>query len=146
MTRGTEFPVARWPKSAPRKPSDPTERQIQILAYIGKAIDEGLPPSVREVGLAFGIKSTNGVADHFHALERKGLIVTMAIKLRGIRLTDAGRALLGKQPGPPPSELEAAALAWADSFGDSGGEGFDAACERLTVAAKAFRQRRGITA
>lgn len=50
-----------------------TERQRvifdSIVAHIGA---HGTPPTMREVGLAHGIVSTNGVRDHLLALRRKG--------------------------------------------------------------------------
>jgi repressor LexA len=50
-----------------------TERQDKILSFIKKSIqDQGYPPTIREIGEHFGIRSTNGVNDHLKALERKG--------------------------------------------------------------------------
>ncbi len=65
-----------------------TQRQRDILAFIAKCIrDEGMPPTIAEIGAAFGIASTNGVNDHLRALERKGYI-SRTNKARGIHLTD----------------------------------------------------------
>ncbi len=67
-----------------------TDRQGEILAFIRQYISgNGYPPTVREIGTAFGIKSTNGVADHLRYLERRGLIGRSGLKARGIRLTAA---------------------------------------------------------
>src|SRR5678810_766041 len=42
-----------------------TDRQQEILDFISASIRErGYPPTLREIGLHFGIKSTNGVNDH----------------------------------------------------------------------------------
>src|SRR3982750_137021 len=50
-----------------------TERQEKILAFIKKSIqDQGYPPTIREIGEHFGIRSTNGANDHLKPLERKG--------------------------------------------------------------------------
>ncbi len=63
-----------------------TERQAEILSYIRKHINEnGYPPTVREIGSAFGIRSTNGVADHLKSLERKGFLARGSLKSRALR-------------------------------------------------------------
>ena len=63
-----------------------TERQAEILSYIRKHISEnGYPPTVREIGSAFGIRSTNGVADHLKSLERKGFLARGSLKSRALR-------------------------------------------------------------
>lgn len=67
---------------------DLTERQASILAFIVAAVHAGLPPTVRELQTAFGIKSTNGVAEHLRALERKGYLTRDRLLSRGIRLVD----------------------------------------------------------
>ncbi len=54
---------------------DLTARQEAILSYIKESLQEkGFPPTLREIGDFFGIKSTNGVNDHLVALEKKGYI------------------------------------------------------------------------
>ncbi len=62
-----------------------TARQTQVLDFIvefkGK---HGYPPTMREIGDSMNIKSTNGVADHLAALERKGRIVRETMVSRGI--------------------------------------------------------------
>lgn len=63
-----------------------TPRQRQILNYIIRSIDRnGYPPTIREIGDAHGIKSTNGVNDHLKALERKGHLVRDGLKSRALR-------------------------------------------------------------
>ena len=58
-----------------------TERQEKILAFIKKSIQEqGYPPTIREIGEHFGIRSTNGVNDHLKALERKGYLLRGELK------------------------------------------------------------------
>ena len=50
-----------------------TGRQREVLAAFAKRqIDLGRPPTLRELGRDLGIRSTNGVMDHVHALVRKG--------------------------------------------------------------------------
>ena len=49
-----------------------TDRQREILDFITRSITtRGYPPTLREIGTHFGIRSTNGVNDHLRALERK---------------------------------------------------------------------------
>lgn len=63
-----------------------TNRQQAILDYIVECIREnGLPPTIAEIGLKFSIASTNGVNDHLQSLERKGYI-TRSPKARGIHV------------------------------------------------------------
>jgi repressor LexA len=63
-----------------------TDRQREILTYIRQHITEnGYPPTVREIGSAFGIRSTNGVADHLKSLERKGYLARGSLKSRALR-------------------------------------------------------------
>ena len=52
-----------------------TSRQKEIYDYLLKTIREkGYAPSIPEIGSQFKIASTNGVADHLKALEKKGYI------------------------------------------------------------------------
>lgn len=63
-----------------------TERQKQVLDFITNSIDErGYPPTLREIGTHFGIKSTNGVNDHLKALEKKGYLRREDLKSRAMR-------------------------------------------------------------
>jgi repressor LexA len=52
---------------------------------------KGFPISIRELAEVMGIRSTNGVADHLRALERKGLITREHQRSRTVLLTNAGR-------------------------------------------------------
>ncbi len=57
---------------SPRDRKKLTARQREILDWIKGFIDEhGMPPTVREIGSAFGMKSSSAF-DHLKALERKG--------------------------------------------------------------------------
>jgi repressor LexA len=63
-----------------------TERQREILDYITASIsDRGYPPTLREIGEHFGIRSTNGVNDHLKALEKKGHLRREDLKSRAMR-------------------------------------------------------------
>src|SRR5436305_1558639 len=70
-----------------------TERQEKILAFIKKSIqDQGYPPTIREIGEHFGIRSTNGVNDHLKALERKGYLLRGELKSRALSVIDGGKS------------------------------------------------------
>ncbi len=63
-----------------------TDRQKEILDFISKSIGKrGYPPTLREIGSHFGIKSTNGVNDHLRALEKKGYLQREDLKSRALR-------------------------------------------------------------
>ncbi len=63
-----------------------TDRQREILEFISQSIRErGYPPTLREIGLQFGIRSTNGVNDHLRALEKKGHLQREDLKSRALR-------------------------------------------------------------
>jgi repressor LexA len=78
-----------------------TSRQREILEFICNKIEvRGYPPSIREIGEAFEIKSPNGVMCHLRALEKKGLITRQgnsarAIQIDGIRSGGATMPMLG---------------------------------------------------
>ncbi len=64
-----------------------TDRQKEILGFIRQHVKKiGYPPSIREIGQAFGIRSTNGVRGILQALERKGEIRRSPNLSRGIEL------------------------------------------------------------
>ena len=69
-----------------------TKRQRAILNYIEREVrTSGIPPSIREIGVALGIRSTNGVRSHLQALEKKGYIHRNARTSRGITSLDAAQ-------------------------------------------------------
>ncbi len=74
---------------------DLTARQKNVLDYITSYIDErGYAPTLREIGLSLGIRSTNGVNEHLCALERKGYLTRDGEKARALRpLNRVGRSL-----------------------------------------------------
>lgn len=66
---------------------DVTPRQQAIYSFIKDfVLLNRYPPTIREIGENFGIKSTNGVRDALNALERKGLIKKLSNQARGIEL------------------------------------------------------------
>lgn len=66
-----------------------TPRQNEIYEFIRTRIQQqGVPPTIPEIGATFGMKSTNGVNDLLNVLERKGYIVRHRGTARGIALTD----------------------------------------------------------
>src|SRR5579884_4462921 len=87
-----------------------TDKQRQIYDFIADKIESrGYGPTVREIGLAFEIKSPNGVMCHLKALEKKGLIKREGFQARAIQLVDhrppsAGLPLLGAVAAGTPVE------------------------------------------
>lgn len=64
-----------------------TDRQRQILDYLRDEIDRrGVPPTIREIGERFQIRSTKGVEDHLAALTKKGCIRRERGKSRSIEV------------------------------------------------------------
>jgi repressor LexA len=77
-----------------------TDRQLEVLRFIAREIEErGYPPTIREIGEALDIRSTNGVNDHLKALERKGFLTRDPVKSRALIPTDAAREVLGEPRG-----------------------------------------------
>jgi repressor LexA len=64
-----------------------TERQGEVLAWIERfQVRERMPPTVREIGEAFGMRSTGSVRTHLEALRRKGrLLPSKGRRHRGLR-------------------------------------------------------------
>jgi repressor LexA len=85
------------------EPLEPTtERQQAVYEFIRDKIrNRGYGPTVREIGLQFGIRSPNGVMCHLKALERKGLItrepnMSRAIQLAAEPIEQRGLPLAGR--------------------------------------------------
>jgi SOS-response transcriptional repressor LexA len=73
------------PKVQPLRPL--TARQASVLEYVRTyTVKNGYPPTLREIGKNFGIRSTNGVNDHLKALERKGYLIRFDMLSRGMRI------------------------------------------------------------
>lgn len=109
-------------------PETLTERQREILEFITSSITErGYPPTLREIGEHFGIRSTNGVNDHLKALEKKGHLRREDLKSRAMRptslLADARRmgevVPLRREPKAPSSNVgNVAPIPWGLGAGD----------------------------
>jgi len=66
-----------------------TNRQHLIYEYIkDRIVNRGYGPTVREIGVNFGIRSPNGVMCHLKALEKKGLITREQNMSRAIQLNE----------------------------------------------------------
>ena len=88
-----------------------TPRQREIYSFIRSKIQgRGYGPTVREIGMQFGIKSPNGVMCHLKALQKKGLIHREPNMSRAIQLLDdptgrpTGVKLLGRIAAGQPLE------------------------------------------
>lgn len=109
------------------------ERARQILSYIQDySREHGFPPTIREIGTAFGISSTNGVRYYLNLLSRDGHLKRSGKISRGIgvpSLTAAahrfpGIPLLGRVAAGEPILAEQnydGALDPAGMFGDPTG-------------------------
>lgn len=73
---------------------DLSERQADILRMIEAYVRrEGMPPTIREIGAAVGLRAPSHVLYHLRALQEKGWIVLEENIARGIRLC--------RRPGVP---------------------------------------------
>jgi len=80
-------------------PETLTKRQQEVLDFISGWIRErGYPPTLREIGNHFGIRSTNGVNDHLKALEKKGVLERAGLKSRAMRPTSGHGAVVPLRP------------------------------------------------
>ncbi len=74
-----------------------TERQKDILTFINNFINtNSFPPSYREIGNHFNIKSTFGVKRHLDALIKKGYINIDSKSNRSISLTDKASSIFNQ--------------------------------------------------
>ncbi len=74
-----------------------TERQKDILTFINNFINtNSFPPSYREIGNHFNIKSTFGVKRHLDALIKKGYINIDSKSNRSISLTDKAMSIFNQ--------------------------------------------------
>jgi len=104
-----------------------TERQREIYDFIRDKIESrGYGPTVREIGLAFEIRSPNGVMCHLKALEKKEMIKREGFSARAIQLIDhrpqsAGLPLYGLVAAGSPSTAvqQNERLEFNDLFGGS---------------------------
>ncbi len=78
-----------------------TERQREVLAFIRIRVRENhRPPTVREIGDHFEIRSTNGVRVILDALEKKGFLKRSPRLSRGLSVVDTDPASLGAAESP----------------------------------------------
>ncbi len=63
-----------------------SENQFRILEYLKERSGNGVPPSVREICQAVGLKSTSSVQANLDALEEKGYIIRDPMLKRSIRI------------------------------------------------------------
>jgi len=85
-----------------------TERQKAVLEFVVDYIRvHRFPPTVREIGRALGIRSTNGVSDHLKALERKGYLERRGMKSRALVPTRKALKLREVESEPSPLSFEA---------------------------------------
>jgi repressor LexA len=74
-----------------KRPPTRTPSAEAILAFLEEELrDAGRPPTIREIGAAFGIASTNGVRYYLDKLEREGKIRRDRFTSRGIEVQLAG--------------------------------------------------------
>lgn len=66
--------------------------QQKILDYLIERSYDGVPPSVREIGAAVGLRSTSSVQVNLDALESKGYISRDPLLKRSIRINGMGEA------------------------------------------------------
>ena len=64
-----------------------TEKQREIYDYLLEKIQDGVPPSVREICAAVGLSSTSSVQANLAALEAEGYISRDPMLKRSIRIT-----------------------------------------------------------
>jgi len=105
------------------------ERAREILAFIHRFKEErGFPPTIREIGKAFGISSTNGVRYYLTVLEKAGHVRRAGKISRGIegvaRARPAGIPILGRVAAGQPILAEQSldgSLDASQMFGDPKG-------------------------
>lgn len=69
-----------------------TDRQSQVLEFINDfLVENGYPPTVREVAARFGFRSPRAAHDHMKALQRKGFLRSAPGLPRAINVVGGGR-------------------------------------------------------
>lgn len=86
---------------------DLSPRQRDTLAYIHESLTKrGYAPTHRELAERFGVSGKGAAtSDCVKALERKGMLERSGRHTRGLRITDAGYAVLAE---PTPEEMREA--------------------------------------
>ncbi len=76
-----------------------TDKQRAIFQFIqDRIVSRGHAPTIREIGEAFGIRSTNGVRTHISALLKKGLLKKQEFISRGLELARPLAGQVGRVP------------------------------------------------
>lgn len=71
------------------------QRLMQVYDFIRKCIiEDGYPPTVREIGAAVGLSSTSGVHAYIEELMEKGYLEKDSGKKRAIRLANRGGSIV----------------------------------------------------
>jgi len=101
------------------------ERARAILNYIrGFQREKGYPPTIREIGEAFEIASTNGVRYHLSILEKEGYLSRKSRISRGTTSVSDGIPVLGRVAAGQPILAEESYEGTLDPgtlFGSMGG-------------------------
>lgn len=102
------------------------QRAHEILEFVQRfSRERGFPPTIREIGDAFGISSTNGVRYYLNMLEKSGRLKRSGRISRGIETTSphaAGIPILGRVAAGQPVFAEESfdgRLEPNDLFGDT---------------------------
>ncbi len=104
------------------------DRARDILAYVLRCQRErGIPPTIREIGTAFGIASTNGVRYHLAKLEKEGHLkrnsrISRGIQTPAVAPRQSGIPILGRVAAGEPILAEASfegRLDTNDLFGET---------------------------
>lgn len=75
-----------------------TRRQRQILEYVASEVkSKGYAPSVREIGIALGLRSPSTVHQHLLALEHKGWIKRHGDRMRAVEILDKSLIQTGEE-------------------------------------------------
>lgn len=78
--------------------NDLSAKQLEILSYMKNEVSQkGYPPSVREICMAVGLKSTSTVHGHLERLEKKGYIRRDPTKPRAIEILDPSDNIIHKR-------------------------------------------------
>jgi len=86
----------RKPKRFATVEAGPDRDQAVLNMIAGSLREQGRPPTIREIGEAFGIASTNGVRYYLDRLEKAG-------KIRRDKWTSRGIELSGPKPASAPA-------------------------------------------
>src|SRR5918993_3105714 len=72
-------------------------RRVEILRYLARRTSvEGPPPSVREIGVDVGLRSSQTVHHHLGRLEEEGYVARVGRGVRTLRLTGKGWEAAGR--------------------------------------------------